>query len=121
LTGSIPACGPELPADLERHRGFPGAGRHRDEQAAAPGEDGLHHAIHSDLLIVTLALVDRVVEWSEQLIDLRVGQPDRRSVAAPEVVGSVALHICLLFRQCFSVSTAPRVNGQTLSVWERDV
>jgi len=53
-----------------------------------PGEDGLHHAIHSDLLIVTLALVDRVVELSEQLIDLRVGQPDRRSVAAPEVVGS---------------------------------
>ena len=35
----IPAAGPQLPADLERHRGLPGAGRHRHEQAAPLGQD----------------------------------------------------------------------------------
>ena len=38
LARPIPAAGPELPADLERHRGLPRAGRHRHEQAAPAGQ-----------------------------------------------------------------------------------
>ena len=87
LARSIPAGGPELPADLERHRGLARAGRHRHEQTALTGQDGLHHAVDRDLLVVALALADRVIEGREQLIGLGVAQAGLRPVAAPEIVG----------------------------------
>jgi hypothetical protein len=72
LTWSIPAGGPELPADLKRHRGLSRAGRHRHEQTAPASQDGLHHSVDRDLLVVALALANRVVERRKQLLDLGV-------------------------------------------------
>jgi len=87
LARSIPAACPELPADLERHRGLSRAGRHRHEQAAPAGQDRLYHAVDRDLLVVALALADHMVEGREQLTGLGVAEAGCPPVAAPEVFG----------------------------------
>ena len=50
---------PELPADLERDDGLAGAGRHREQHAALPLQDGLHGAVDGDLLVVARASCPR--------------------------------------------------------------
>ena len=74
LAGAVPAGVPQLPADLERDGGLAGAGRHREQQAPPVAlEDGLDGAVDRDLLVVALALADRVIERREQ----PVGDLDR--------------------------------------------
>ena len=68
LAGAIPAGVPELPADLKGDGGLAGAGRHREEQAALPLEDGLDRAVDGDLLVVALALADGVIARREQAL-----------------------------------------------------
>jgi hypothetical protein len=68
FTGAIPAHRPKLPADLESDNGLAGAGGHRQERAALPGEDRLEGPTDGDLLIVAGRLAAEVVRRGQQTV-----------------------------------------------------
>ena len=62
LARAVPAGRPQLPANLEGDDRLAGAGRHGEQQAALALEDRLDRPVDRDLLVVALALPDRMIE-----------------------------------------------------------
>ena len=58
LTRAVPAHVPELPADLESHRGLAGAGSHRQKNSFLALKNRLDYAVDGDFLVVTLAFAN---------------------------------------------------------------
>ena len=66
LACAVPTHVPELPADLERHRGFARAGGHGQKYSLLSLQYRLDDAVDGDFLVVALALADRRVGWSQK-------------------------------------------------------
>ena len=83
----VPACRPELPADLERDRGLARAGTQGQENALTPLQNGLHRAIDRGLLVVAERLCPVGIARCEQgvghtIIDIFCG-----SESEPQFLG----------------------------------
>ncbi len=62
LAGSVPARIPKLPTDLKRNRRFPGARRHREQNAAFASDDRFNRAIDRNFLVVAFPLPQREID-----------------------------------------------------------
>ncbi|VVB69286.1 Uncharacterised protein [uncultured archaeon] len=96
LSPGVPARLPELPADLEGHKGLARARGHGQKNSPLALQDGLNRPVDSDLLIVAGKLARRVIAGCEKsILDLLVHNLARIAVARPQLPRSRE-HIKLL-------------------------
>jgi hypothetical protein len=62
---AVPACLPQLPANLKGDERFSGAGGHRNQDVVVALEDGFDRAVDRDLLVVALALALGAIEGGQ--------------------------------------------------------
>ena len=88
LACPIPPGVPQLPAKLKSDGGFSSARRHREEQATLAYQDRLDGAVHGNLLVVTFALGDGVIERGQQpLRGFRVFDVAPVTIPLPQLAG----------------------------------
>src|SRR5439155_13903426 len=82
----IPACGPELPADLKSHDGLAGAGGHRQQAATLTAEDRLDSPLNGNLLVVPRFSPRLMEERRQESVGGRGGQPLTLLIAKPKFI-----------------------------------